>query len=518
MITVKFVHAHPSNKELVDLLSIKDAFLASHPEAVYEGISQSTDKSKELSFAGDWKSPNELDKASIKRICSVLEVNCFIFNGSRKIESYSAYDIKDFEKDNTLLFMNKKDDKNLDEFSSIETETDLDKKQLGIKSFEEWLKNEEFAERTGKGLLIVVFLIASLLTFRYISKTGFDFYGIIGVIVSLGFLIPFFTAKKIVNKTEEYDKYVKDIMDKDAQTKERRAKIQKNIIELAEKKKEEIELKKEPYFKKIETIEAKLDSLKSVDIHSVGEYKSSVDELENHILERSNPETLQKFVRISKFLSNVESHLDGMRVSMIADFKSTNLRSKVLYELQKSPKQLENERLEYVEESLENTLEVLEGKRTLYLGSYSSELERLDKLMDLSILHSQKAIHSFENESEELKYLESMAISMIIFLLEGRNVRFFEIMEFFDGLGALDSSWEKTIKESLQGIKASLDNINDSITGLGDSINKMASNNELILSELKNLDSTLKFGNLVQSITAYNTYKISKELKSRVED
>ena len=507
MIKVKFFGTS-SDWELVDLMrmEIEESFLGPHPNAVSEGVDYLSGNSFELSFTGAWNSPDEIDKETVKSICKYHEVDCAILLGSDAVEIFnSEIGQKANSQKEEISDISEKNHKNdIKEF--------IDKNEVGILSYDNWIMDVKGENKSKRGA-IGVSLILSLLTILYIGVYGFDFFAIIGIIAALFFLTPLMIKDKELT-TEAYEVYIQETRSKHAEVKERRAEIQKNVVELEEKKKTELEEKKKPYFKKIETIEANLDALKSVELFSVGKFKSSISELERQILEKSNPETLQKFVRIGKFLNDVESHLNAMRSSMIEDFMSTNLRSKVLYELQKSPKELEQTKLDYVLENQENLLKRLEGKKVLDLGNYWSELERLDKLMNLAAKHSKSAIGAFQNESKDLNYLENMAISMVVFLIEGRNILYFEIMEFFDGLGALDSSWEKNIKASLNGIKISLDNLSESITGLGDSINRMTGQNDLILKELSSIDSSIKFGNLIQSITAYNTYKIKRNLSS----
>jgi len=518
MITIVFA-GKSSDLELIELqkMEVNDAFLVSHPNSLCELTVFSGIKQYAYSFTNNWKGIEDIDEDVIKRICNNHKLSCSLLIEGVLIKSFSS-DMGEFVQSNLELSkdinIKSSNDNNYKDNPSAENQEFFDKRKLGIKSYEAWVKDEKFYKNIGALIMISVFVIISLITLNYISDNGLDFYGIIGIIIALLCLRPFFTSWKMDTSIEAYESYSKEIRNKDAEAKERRAEIQKNIVELEEKKKNVIEEKKKPYFKKIETIEANLDALKAVELFSVGKFKSSISELERQILEKSNPETLQKFVRIGKFLNEVESHLNAMRSSMIEDFMSTNLRSKVLYELQKSPKELEQTKIDYVLENQENLLKKLEGKKVLDLGNYWSELERLDKLMNLAVKHSENAIGAFQNESKDLNYLENMAISMVVFLIEGRNILYFEIMEFFDGLGALDSSWEKNIKASLNGIKISLDNLGESITGLGDSINRMTGQNDLILKELSSIDSSIKFGNLIQSITAYNTYKIKRNLSS----
>lgn len=505
MIKVVFF-GQSSDWELVDLMrmEIEESFLGTHPNAVSEGVDYLSGNSFELSFTGTWNSPDDIDKETIKIICKNQEVDCSIFLGSDAIEIFNRESSK-------MASSKKEESSNISDNShKNDIKEFLDKNQVGILSYDDWVVDAKSENKSKRGA-IVFSLILSLLTVLYISVYGFDVFAIIGIIAALFFLTPLLVKDKELT-TAAYEVYVEETRSKHEVVKQRRAEIKKNIEELEEEKKKQIELKKRPYFNKIEKIESNLATLESIEIHKVGAFKSSVSDLENRIIEKSNSETLQKFVRVGNFLGQIETHLNTMRRSVISDVKATNLKGKVIFELEKSPKQIEKESLEYLHESLENSVKFLEGKKKNNFGSYNSGLEKLDNILDMLLTTSKKSIDVFNDECEQLKYLESVAVSMLIFLIEGKNVLFYEMLEFFDSLGALDSSWEKKIKEGLNGIKISLENLNDSITGLDENIHRMIGQNDLILKELSSIDSAIKFGNLIQTITAYNTYRIRKEI------
>lgn len=492
--------------ELVDLMrmEIEESFLGTHPNAVSEGVEYLSGNSFGLSFTAGWNSPDEIDKETIMSICKYHEVDCSIFLGSDAIKIFNRESAQNsnFKKEKSSNISEKSNKNDIKEF--------LDKNQVGVLSYDDWVVDVKRENKSKRGA-IVFSLILSLLTVLYISVYGFDVFAIIGIIAALFFLTPLLVKDKELT-TEAYEVYVGETRSKHEEVKERRAEIKKNIVKLEEEKKKQIDLKSRPFFNKIEKIESNLAKLESIEIHKVGAFKSSLSDLGNRIIEKSNSETLQKFVRVGNFLGQIESHLHTMRRSVISDVKASNLKGKVIFELEKSPKQIEKESLEYLHESLDNSVKFLEGKNKNNFGSYNSGLEKLDNILNMLLATSEKSIDVFNDECEQLKYLESVAVSMLIFLIEGKNVLFFEMLEFFDGLGALDSSWEKKIKEGINGIKISLENLNDSITGLGENMHRMIGQNDLILKELSTIDSSIKFGNLIQTITAYNTYRLRKQI------
>lgn len=403
------------------------------------------------------------------------------------------------------------DQKASESFSPEATQIFLDEKVIKILPYEKWVKinTTKLSTKIGCAAIAIAF---GLWAYTDITNEESALWAILKLLVSFVFLAATFQKGDITK--EAYQKYVDEKRSEHVNVKARRAQIQENLKHLEEQKTKSIELNKKPFFIKVEKIESNLKVIESLELHKVGVFKKSLGDFENQIVEKSNSDTLQKFVRVGKFLVNVEAHLNDTRISMFSELKSVNLRKRILFELEKSPKQLEKEKLEFLTESLENSVKVLEGKSKNNFGSYSSGIEKVNNILDLMVKSSKKSINLFEQENEQLIYLESVAVSMLIFLMEDRKVMFFELLEFFDGLGALDSSWEKKIKDGINGIKISLDNLNDSITGLSDSVNKLTSQNDLILKELGNIDSTLKFGNLIQSVTAYNTYKIKKGIQS----
>ena len=128
------------------------------------------------------------------------------------------------------------------------------------------------------------------------------------------------------------------------------------------------------------------------------------------------------------------------------------------------------------------------------------------------------------NILKELIYSKDLlifhSITMIMSLVEGDLITFYEIYESFDKLNIFNSNWENEMSQKLS-------DINTSISSLINSIQKMESNiineignlsyitsnsfnqlNQSVVSELKNINSSINFNNLLSSIQTYQLHKI----------
>lgn len=121
------------------------------------------------------------------------------------------------------------------------------------------------------------------------------------------------------------------------------------------------------------------------------------------------------------------------------------------------------------------------------------------------------------------------SLNMLVSLIEGEQLIFYELYEKFDKLNIFNTNWENEVSGKLTSIidgieklnytlqdlmfeiklmgKQIEESLNDLTTIQGESVKKL----ELKLGEI---DSTLKVGNLISVINTYQTYKINKNTKS----
>jgi methyl-accepting chemotaxis protein len=107
------------------------------------------------------------------------------------------------------------------------------------------------------------------------------------------------------------------------------------------------------------------------------------------------------------------------------------------------------------------------------------------------------------------------SLNMIVSLVEDNMITFYEIHEKFDDLNMFSSKHEKDISQKLENIGDGLKNLIYEIRRQGEKISYSIQdlsyvtkelNNQLI-NQLSEIDSTLKVGNLINTINAYQNYK-----------
>jgi hypothetical protein len=147
-------------------------------------------------------------------------------------------------------------------------------------------------------------------------------------------------------------------------------------------------------------------------------------------------------------------------------------------------------------------------------NDYASTIEKVDFI---GILNNQ--IHLFE-----LTMLHS--ISMIISLIENDLITFYEIYETFDRINIFNSNWENEVSQKLTEIDNNLGDLIYSIQDMEMKISKEIKHltyvtnssfdnlNRSINTELKSINSSIKFNNLLEGIQAYQMYKINKNTKN----
>lgn len=247
----------------------------------------------------------------------------------------------------------------------------------------------------------------------------------------------------------------------------------------------------------IKIIDTNLNKLISMNFPKPISFKSNITDNEQTIIEKSGVDVIQKFVRISTFLNDAHRNLENVRESMREEF---------------DPKQLLEDVKWRIEEEKNPSLDDLSEKLgRLASGDYRDT--SADGLLKELLKFSNKLVPVFSKEIAQVAYLEAMANSMLIFLLNNKQILFYELLEVFDKIGALDSSWQKMISYKLDRIENKLDLLNGSLLDLNDKLDGLLDKNEAIINSLDSVDSSIKTNNLLQAITAYQTYRVNKKTK-----
>jgi methyl-accepting chemotaxis protein len=114
------------------------------------------------------------------------------------------------------------------------------------------------------------------------------------------------------------------------------------------------------------------------------------------------------------------------------------------------------------------------------------------------------------------------SLNMIVSLVEDDMITFYEIHEMFDNLNMFDSKHEKDVSQKLTNIGDGLKDLMYEIRDVGDKISDSIQeliyvteeSNRLLSSQLSEIDSTMKVGNLINTINTYQNYKTNRRLNS----
>ena len=114
------------------------------------------------------------------------------------------------------------------------------------------------------------------------------------------------------------------------------------------------------------------------------------------------------------------------------------------------------------------------------------------------------------------------SLNMIVSLVEDDMITFYEIHEMFDTLNMFDSKHEKDVSQKLTNIGDGLESLMYEIRDMGNKISNSIDelsyvteqSNEQLSNQLSEIDSTMKVGNLINTINTYQNYKNNRRLNS----
>ena len=113
------------------------------------------------------------------------------------------------------------------------------------------------------------------------------------------------------------------------------------------------------------------------------------------------------------------------------------------------------------------------------------------------------------------------SLNMIVSLVEDDMITFYEIHDSFDKLNIFNSNWENEVSQKLSNIGDGLSDLMYSIEEMGENIafeighlsSVTEESNQMVSKQLEEIDSSLKFNNLLTGIQTYQMYKINKNTK-----
>ena len=130
-----------------------------------------------------------------------------------------------------------------------------------------------------------------------------------------------------------------------------------------------------------------------------------------------------------------------------------------------------------------------------------------------------------KNQIHTYEVLLFHSLNMITSIVEEDLIIFYEIYESFDKLNIFNSNWENEVSQQLENIGDGLSNLMYSIESMERNIvngleelsyvtqESFSKLNQSVSRELKSIDSSIKFNNLLTVVGTYQTYKINKNTK-----
>ena len=129
-------------------------------------------------------------------------------------------------------------------------------------------------------------------------------------------------------------------------------------------------------------------------------------------------------------------------------------------------------------------------------------------------------VEILKDECHNYNLIVFNSLNMIVSLVEDDMITFYEIHEMFDTLNMFDSKHEKDVSQRLINIGDGLESLMYEIREMGNiisnSIDELSyvteESNRQLKNQLSEIDSTMKVGNLINTINTYQNYKTNRKL------
>jgi hypothetical protein len=246
----------------------------------------------------------------------------------------------------------------------------------------------------------------------------------------------------------------------------------------------------------------------NVDFNTIELVKASIDDMIKQYSEKEKSTRLEVEMQLFNLDKNGNGIVDVLESS--DDFKSIISKyQKEIIDIDKTHIHKFIKISKYLDDKKAN-IQFLYDTR----NDYDLTIEKADFI---GILNNQ--IHIFESTMLH-------SISMIISLIENDLITFYEIYETFDRINMFNSNWENEISQKLTDIDNNLGALIYSIQEMEMKISKEIKHltyitqssfhnlNNRINTELKSINSSIQFNNLLEGIQTYHMYQVHKRIKN----
>lgn len=226
----------------------------------------------------------------------------------------------------------------------------------------------------------------------------------------------------------------------------------------------------------------------------------------------------EKGVKLKKVKSNVLFDLDKDGNGEVDDVEGNDFK----FLLKKHQKKI----LEIDRDSIKKFVKIasyLKDKKENVQNVFNS-IKDIQNETDLN-----EYVGILKNEINVYRSILVNGISMLVSLIEDDVITYEEIYESMDRVNIFDSQWEKDLSQKLTNIGEGLNDLMHQIDVSNRRIIDELSNltyateagyselNSSISSELKSIDSSIKFNNLMTTVQTYQMYKVNKQTKGLID-
>ena len=223
-----------------------------------------------------------------------------------------------------------------------------------------------------------------------------------------------------------------------------------------------------------------------------------------------------KEIKLKKNKTSIINKLDKDNNGLIDIIEENNEFSQLLKKHQKVI--IENEK-EFNENYIQQFVRIgdyLKDKRN-NLQSIFNCIKNVENEDDLKLY-----VDILENDIYSYNLLLLNSLNLLVTLIEGDRITFYEIHQKFDKLNIFNSNWENEMSQKLTKINLSVKGLMSEIRVMGDRIVSSIDDLSFITEESKRvldnrlgeINSSIDTNNLLTLINTYQTYKINQNTKS----
>tara|TARA_X000000368_G_scaffold134171_1_gene105285 strand:- start:39 stop:1079 length:1041 start_codon:yes stop_codon:yes gene_type:complete len=149
-----------------------------------------------------------------------------------------------------------------------------------------------------------------------------------------------------------------------------------------------------------------------------------------------------------------------------------------------------------------------------------SKVQYEERIIDKNVFINYE--NTLENEIYTYNLIVFNSLNLITSLINDNQMIFYNIYEKFDKLDIYTSNWEKDMSKNLSELNENIKDLIIKIQNMGDEIQQSIGNlsyvtqksQEQLSEKLTEINSSVKVGNLINSINTYQNYKSNKNTKS----